>query len=60
MNNIKCPIRMAPCMGTKCEFYDLLNRRCPYGAEAKREEARYLKTIADKMEVLVNYARYRR
>jgi hypothetical protein len=59
MNDVKCPIRMAECMGRKCAFYDVLNRRCPHGPEAARENQNELKSIAKNLESILTLLRYR-
>ena len=59
MNNIKCPIRMAECMERKCAFYDVINRRCPHGAEAAREKEKLLKSIEAKLDSVLTIGRNR-
>ena len=59
MNDIKCPIRMAECMGRKCAFYDAIKRRCPHGPEAAREKELHLKFIAEKLDAILTLGRYR-
>ena len=49
-----CPIRRAECMGTRCAFYDIINRRCTHGAEAQREQLELLKSIETKVSSIKN------
>lgn len=58
-NEIYCPIRNAPCMGRYCEFYDVINKRCPHGAEAAREKMALLKSIENNIARITNMGTYR-
>lgn len=56
---IKCPISMGECMGTRCAFYDIINRRCPHGAESEREKLRLLQDIQKKLDSINTIGRNR-
>ena len=58
MNN-KCPSCMTECMERKCAFYDVINRRCPCGAEAVREKEKLLKSIEAKLDSILTIGRNR-
>jgi hypothetical protein len=51
---IICPICKCECIMRNCAFYDVINRRCPYGAEAQREQLALLKSIETKVSSIKN------